>query len=60
MAIVEMRGMLEKAREGKYAVGAFNCFNIEMVQGIITAAEEKKFPLILPLAESHKIGRAHV
>ena len=53
MAIVEMRGMLEKAREGKYAVGAFNCFNIEMVQGIITAAEEKKFPLILPLAESH-------
>lgn len=53
MAIVEMRNMLEKARKEKYAVGAFNCFNIEMVQGIIAAAEEKKYPLILPLAESH-------
>ncbi len=48
-----MRNMLEKARKEKYAVGAFNCFNIEMVQGIIAAAEEKKYPLILPLAESH-------
>ena len=53
MAIIEMRNMLEKARKEKYAVGAFNCFNIEMVQGIIAAAEEKKYPLILPLAESH-------
>ncbi|MEY8521841.1 class II fructose-bisphosphate aldolase [Lachnospiraceae bacterium 38-10] len=53
MAIVEMKSMLEKARKEKYAVGAFNCFNIEMVQGIIAAAEEKKYPLILPLAESH-------
>lgn len=53
MAIVEMKSMLEKARSGKYAVGAFNCFNIEMVQGIIAAAEKKKYPLILPLAESH-------
>lgn len=53
MAVVEMKGMLEEARKGRYAVGAFNCFNIEMVQGIIAAAEEKKYPLILPLAESH-------
>lgn len=53
MAIVEMRGMLEEARAGKYAVGAFNCFNVEMVQGIIAAAEGKNYPLILPLAESH-------
>ena len=53
MAVVEMKGMLEDARKGRYAVGAFNCFNIEMVQGIIAAAEEKNYPLILPLAESH-------
>ncbi|WP_343248270.1 class II fructose-bisphosphate aldolase [Diplocloster hominis] len=53
MSIVKMQELLEDARKEKYAVGAFNCFNIEMVQGIISAAEEVNYPLILPLAESH-------
>jgi fructose-bisphosphate aldolase class II len=48
-----MQSMLETAREHHYAVGSFNCFNIEMVQGIIKAAEEQQSDVILALSESH-------
>lgn len=53
MSIVTMKEMLEAARKGNYAVGAFNCFNIDMVMGAVAAAEARNYPLILPLAESH-------
>lgn len=39
--------MLRKAQEGKYAVGAFNCENMEMAQAIIAAAEELQAPVML-------------
>ncbi len=53
MAIVQMKDLLTDARDNKYAVGSFNCFNIEMAQGIIDAAVKTKSPLILALSESH-------
>ena len=53
MAIVQMKDLLTHAKTRKYAVGSFNCFNIEMAQGIIDAAVHTQSPLILALSESH-------
>jgi tagatose 1,6-diphosphate aldolase GatY/KbaY len=39
--------MLKRAREGGWAVGAFNAENMEMIQAIIEAAEELKAPVII-------------
>jgi len=39
--------MIRKARDGGYAVPAFNAENLEMVQAIITAAEEENSPVIV-------------
>jgi ketose-bisphosphate aldolase len=47
MALVNIKGMLEKARKEKYCVGAFDASNIEMGQKIIEAAEEMNAPVIV-------------
>ena len=47
MALVTTTEMFKKAYEGKYAVGAFNVNNMEIVQGIVAAAQELQSPLIL-------------
>lgn len=39
--------ILKKAQEGHYAVGAFNAENMEMVQAIISAAEELNAPVMI-------------
>ena len=39
--------MLKKAQAGRYAVGAFNAENMEMVQAIVSAAEESGAPVII-------------
>jgi len=50
--LVNARDILLKAKEGKYAVGAFNASNMETVQGIVMAAVEKKSPVIIQITES--------
>ena len=47
MPIVGTKEMLKKAYIGKYAIGAFNVNNMEIVQGIMEAAHEKKSAVIL-------------
>lgn len=42
--------MFKKAYEGKYAVGAFNVNDMEIIQGIVEAAQEEKAPLILQVS----------
>lgn len=42
--------MFKKAYEGKYAIGAFNVNNMEIIQGIVQAAKEAKAPLILQVS----------
>ena len=49
--LVSMKEMLEKAREGKYAVGLFNEVNVEMARAIIETAEELNAPVIVGTAE---------
>ncbi len=47
MSLVNIKDMLEKAREEKYCVGAFDASTIEMAMKIVEAAEEKKSPVII-------------
>ena len=53
MPLVTLKELLNKAKDNKYAVGAFNMLSIENVRGAIMAAEELKSPIILQLAEVH-------
>lgn len=47
MPLVGTKEMFKKAYEGKYAIGAFNVNNMEIVQGITEAAGELQSPIIL-------------
>ena len=46
-----MRELLADAQQGNYAVGSFSVANMEMVLGVIKAAEELNAPIILQIAE---------
>ena len=48
--MVNTRKMFEMAYKNGYAVGAFNVNNMEITQGIISAAAEEKAPLILQVS----------
>lgn len=51
MPLVSLRSLLDSAEQGKYAVGAFNCNNMEIVQAIVEAAEESRSPVILQASQ---------
>ncbi|MBQ8981391.1 MAG: class II aldolase [Eubacterium sp.] len=51
MMLVNMKDLLRDAEEGNYAVGSFSVANMEMVLGVIKAAEELQAPIILQIAE---------
>ena len=44
MPLVKLDDVLKKAQAGGYAVGAYNFMNMEMIYGIIDAAEETQTP----------------
>ena len=50
--LTDTKQMLEKAREGGYAVGAFNAENAEMVFAIVAAAQVCRAPVILQTTPS--------
>ncbi|MBQ3904670.1 MAG: class II aldolase [Eubacterium sp.] len=49
--LVNMKTLLADAEKGNYAVGSFSVANMEMVLGVIKAAEELNAPIILQIAE---------
>lgn len=49
--LVNMRDLLADAQNGHYAVGSFSVANMEMVLGVLKAAEELRAPVILQIAE---------
>lgn len=49
--LVNMKDLLADAEKGNYAVGSFSVANMEMVLGVIKAAEELNAPIILQIAE---------
>jgi fructose-bisphosphate aldolase, class II len=53
MALINMKDLLAHAKENKYAVGAFNVTNIDLIDHILDAAVESNSPVILQLAEMH-------
>ena len=52
MPLVTSKKMLKDAREGGYAVAAFNIENMEMVKAIVAGAEELNAPVILQVSQS--------
>ncbi|WP_324822360.1 class II fructose-1,6-bisphosphate aldolase [Sinanaerobacter sp. ZZT-01] len=50
MALVTTKDMFAKALKSDYAVGAFNVNNMEIIQGIVSAAQEEQAPLILQVS----------
>jgi fructose-bisphosphate aldolase class II len=50
MALVSGRAVLAAARAGRYAVPAFNVFNLEMIQAVCRAAELERAPVIVQVS----------
>jgi len=51
MPLVSSKEVLEYARQARFAVGAFNADNLEMVQAIIETAHEERAPVILQVSQ---------
>lgn len=51
MPLVTVKELLDKAEKGGYAVGAFNCNNMEIVQAIVAAAEAEESPVIIQASQ---------
>lgn len=47
MPLVSSTELLKTARANQYCIGAFNVHTLEMLQGVVEAAEEAESPLIL-------------
>ena len=60
MPIVTSSEMFKRAYEGKYAIGAFNVNNLEIIQGITEAAAELRAPLILQVSSGARKYAKHV
>jgi fructose-bisphosphate aldolase, class II len=54
MPLISHRKIMEDARAGGYAVGAFNMHNVETTEALVWAAEQAKAPVVL------QVGRAIV
>ena len=50
MGLTTTKEMFEKAYKGGYAIGAFNVNNMEIIQGIVEAANEQNAPVILQVS----------
>jgi len=49
--LVPLTEVLYQASRGGYAVGAFNCHNMEVVQSIVRAAEAEQAPVIIQASQ---------
>lgn len=60
MPLVTSKDMFEKAYAGKYAIGAFNVNNLEIIQGIADAAKDLNAPLILQVSAGARKYAKHI
>src|SRR3989440_1891378 len=51
MPLTHTKDLFAKALKGKYALGAFNVNNMELLQAIVEACEEEKAPVILQISK---------
>src|SRR3989338_7661634 len=50
--LANMNLILRRARAGRYAIGAFNVYNLETIKSVINAAERCNSPVILQTSAS--------
>ncbi len=51
MPLTHTKDLFAKALRGKYAIGAFNVNNMELLQAIVEACEEEKAPVMLQISK---------
>jgi fructose-bisphosphate aldolase class II len=51
MPLTHTKSLFAKALKGKYALGAFNVNNMELLQAIVEACEEEKAPVMLQISK---------
>ena len=51
MALVTTKEMFKNAYEGGYAIGAFNVDNVDVMQGVLSAASKTRSPVIIAFSE---------
>jgi len=59
MPLVTTTKMFEDAYQGGYAVGAFNVNNMEIIQGIVQAAQALSAPLVLQVSKGARAYANH-
>ncbi|MGN0443351.1 MAG: class II fructose-1,6-bisphosphate aldolase [Acutalibacteraceae bacterium] len=59
MPLVTTKEMFKKAYEGGYAIGAFNVNNMEIIQGIVSAAKKLNAPVILQVSKGARAYAGH-
>jgi ketose-bisphosphate aldolase len=48
-----IKTMLDLARQGRYAIGAFNIYNLETIDAVLSAANDLNSPVIIALGERY-------
>jgi|SRR5208283_3855269 len=48
-----IKKMLDAARQGRYAIGAFNIYNLETVDAVLEAAHDLRSPVVIALGERY-------
>src|ERR1700746_1874086 len=51
MPLTHTKDLFAKALKGRYALGAFNVNNMELLQSIVEACEEEKAPVMLQISK---------
>jgi len=51
MPLVTTKEMFQKAYDGGYAVGAFNVDTVDVMQGVLAAADQTRSPVIIAISE---------
>ena len=62
MPLVTTKEMFKKAYESKYAIGAFNVDNMDIMKAVLKAAEETKSPVIIAISSGalQFIGKEYI
>ena len=50
MPLVTSKELFVKAYKGKYAIGAFNVDNVDIMKAVLKAAEQTKSPVIIAIS----------
>jgi fructose-bisphosphate aldolase, class II len=53
MPLANMKPFLEDAKANRYALGCFNVFNTETLEGVMEAAVRKRAPIVIAIYEHH-------